>query len=145
MKPMCMSCWLFASAILVAQAAPHFGAEPRALAELVKAKRNLAKKWFEVTVEADLRKPIDSNEPVHVFDEASEWSKRWADADQELATTLDEKIRAAEEHIERLNKMFKIADNRREAGAISIRTVESLEYDRLEAQIALLKLKDQKK
>jgi len=144
MKPLFLNSCLIASVILVAQATPHFGAEPRSLAEVAKAKRDIAKELFEINGKdfggkGEFR-PLWPN-----FEAMITWSKRWAEAEVELGEKREEKLRAVEDHTKRLDHLVKLAGAFEEGGEFSRLQVMTLKHYRLEAQTWLLKLKDQKK
>jgi hypothetical protein len=108
------------------QAAPE-GADK--IAALTKAKRDAARRTFE-TVWIDYREGRGGMERLYW------WSRRWMEAEQELAAKQKaDLVAAAQGHLDRMRELERIIRKLQEAKVSTIDEVSASEYYRLEADL----------
>jgi len=125
-------------ALLASDAAAN---EP-GLAALAKLRRDKAAKIFDGLLDG-FNEPAPPGQKRAFgggrFEALYQWSRRWMEAEQELATKEAGRRAAIEEHHKRMAKVVKLADALLGAGEVSANDKEAAEFYRLEAESWLKK------
>ncbi len=134
----------FLAAGLVARAAP--AASP--LEELTKARRDKAERVYKAMVDALNPGPPPPGQRPALADRLGEkleavyqWSRRWLEAETELAAKPEGRAAALKGHHDRMEALAKLARALHEAGDASQAQADAADFYRLEAAAWLEKAK----
>jgi hypothetical protein len=113
--------------------------------QLAKLRREKAQQVFEGLIDG-LNAPPDARiafDRGH-FELIYQWSRRWLDADQELANKDADRLTALERHLVRMKKLSQVVEALLEAGAVSRIDRDAADFYRLEAEAWLRKARKAK-
>jgi hypothetical protein len=102
--------------------------------ELLQARRDLARQQYEAILERT--RAGRESDPAGLY----LWSRRWMEAEQELARHRSGRIAAAEAHVGRIRTLRDQARARYELGVVSSSEAAEAEYHYLEAEQRLQEL-----
>jgi hypothetical protein len=98
--------------------------------EDARARLDLARQVYQGALE---RAKVDPHAPFDP-EKLSLWSKRWLEAERELAGTADERLAAAEAHLTRMKGLEKAARELVEAKVLAVTKAAEAEFHRRQAE-----------
>ncbi len=103
---------------------------------LKKSLLDAARKAYEVAVLLDKNGPVD---PCYRFsaERFAQWSRRWLDAQLDLASTNDTRIAAYREHLDRMRELAQKVKAAFKGGDLNGFEVAASEYHRIQAELWL--------
>jgi hypothetical protein len=114
---------------LAACVSPASGADKKA-AENAKARMAAAKKVYEGTFK---RWQVDLTSGLS-FESMYQWSRRWLDAERDLADTKEARVAAIQAHLDRMKKLEDLVRQWHRKGFVNNTDVAAGEFYRLEAE-----------
>jgi hypothetical protein len=121
---------LAALALCLAALAPPASAADEKAAENAKARRAAAQKVYKGIFD---RSQVDVSSPLDV-ERMHQWSRRWLEADRELAGTKEGRVAAIQAHLDRMKKLEDVVRHWHRKGFVSSADVPAVEFYRLEAE-----------
>jgi hypothetical protein len=132
---------LLALALSILSAGPAGAADPEAanlLARLAVQRRDAARKSYEVFW-LDYRERRTSEDLLY------RWSLRWLEAEKDLSDQQADRVAAYQGHYDRMRDLDRLIRRLHTSGQSTIEEASAAEYYRVEAEVWLLKAKDEKK
>ncbi len=121
--------------LLVLAAAPlafhgpvHGG--PGDAAANAKARMEAARKVYEGSLRWYREGPVQPLDPEKLY----QWSRRWLEAQQDLATKKEDRVAAAKAHLTRMQALERITRLMHKGGSVRAFDVAAVEFYRLEAE-----------
>jgi hypothetical protein len=114
---------------LVALASPAAGADEKA-AENARARAAAAEKAYKGIFQ---RSQVDPTSPLDV-ERLYQWSRRWLEAERELADKKEERVAAAQAHLDRMKKLEEVVRGWHRKGLLPPADVPAVEFYRLDAE-----------
>jgi len=115
--------------------------------ELAKLRREKAKQVFEGLIDG-LNTPLPGDARIAFdrghFELIYQWSRRWLDAEQELAGKDADRVTALERHLVRMKKLSQVVEALLEAGGVARIDRDATDFYRLEAEAWLRKARKEK-
>jgi hypothetical protein len=131
---MSVTCRYLAAGATLALLAATGPAKDPTLADLAKLRHDKARQVYEgllgvLDAPQGMKVPVDGR----YFERLYQWSRRWLEAEQDMAGKDAERVAALEKHVIRMKKASQLAEALFEAGTIARVDRDAVEFYRLEA------------